>query len=65
MRSFIIIEVEHGEDTDALELMAAQVCRNAVNFGATVEDYSVRVDLPPYLTARSLTAHGLALDVPR
>lgn len=53
MRSLVIIEVEHGEDTDRLESMVAHVL---TEYSANMEkvypgrpvvnDYTVRVDLP-------------------
>lgn len=62
MRSFIILEVEHGEDTDAVE-KAINDCVRVIDcseYRATVNDYTVRVDLPPYLTANNVNA---ALEV--
>ena len=66
MRSFVIIEVEHGETTDPLDELLSNV-RGAVESGAfdtedtevQLTDWSVRVDLPPYMTATSLQTHGL------
>lgn len=51
MRSLIIIEVEHGEDTDAFCDIAEEVTGNVSYFlgggsFAKVTDYTVRVDLP-------------------
>lgn len=51
MRSLIIIEVEHGETTDGLDLAIS----NAMTLGVIpelypeirVNDWTVRVDLPP------------------
>lgn len=46
MRSLIILEVEHGETTDALGEFLVELSRlrpDLVEF----KDYSVRVDLPP------------------
>lgn len=48
MRSLIILEVEHGEDTDTLTKAISQ-CVAAIDLSAdriTVNDYNVRVDLP-------------------
>lgn len=64
MRSLVIIEVEHGETTDPLtEYLDIVPGTNEAypheQEGLQVLDYSVRVDLPPYITARSLTTHGL------
>lgn len=55
MRSLIIIEVEHGEDTDALCDIAEEVTGNVSHFlgngsFAKVTDYTVRVDLPSCFT---------------
>lgn len=51
MRSLIILEVEHGEDTDAFTDVAEEVAGNVSHFlgggsYAKVTDYTVRVDLP-------------------
>lgn len=54
MRSLIILEVEHGEDTDALSDFITEVQNNGepyfLNEDGTykvhVTDYKVRVDLP-------------------
>ena len=49
MKSIIIIEVEHGEDTDALQELATQLTDESDYFGngsAIVKGYTVRVDLP-------------------
>lgn len=48
MRSLIILEVEHGEDTDALQDAVADCVWSIDNseYHATVNDYTVRVDLP-------------------
>lgn len=59
MRSFIIIEVEHGDSTDELEQFIADALAEANWSDVEVEDYSVRIDLPPYITAKSLTVLGL------
>lgn len=52
MRSLIILEVEHGEDTDALESMVqaayedASFRRRTLGRRVKIVDYTVRVDLP-------------------
>lgn len=53
MRSLIILEVEHGEDTDALESIvqgayeeAAWIRRAVIGQDARIINYTVRVDLP-------------------
>lgn len=49
MRSLIILEVEHGEDTDALQELATQLTDEPDYFGngsVVINDYTVRVDLP-------------------
>ena len=51
MRSLIIIEVEHGEDTDAFYDVAEEIAGNTSHFlaggsYANVLNYTVRVDLP-------------------
>ena len=50
MRSLIIIEVEHGEDTDGLAVaceVAAGSIRNRVGLESVkVNDWTVKVDLP-------------------
>ena len=50
MRSLIILEVEHGEDTDALTSLAmlcSEVPDHSEGFdGIECIDWSVRVDLP-------------------
>lgn len=60
MRSFIIIEVEHGEDTDELTALADST---AVEIGEsdgfenlTLMDYTVRVDVQPFMTAVSINS---------
>jgi hypothetical protein len=47
MRSLIILEVEHGEDTDALESFAAFIADPGTEHKVYVSDYTVRVDVPP------------------
>ena len=59
MRSFIIIEVEHGEDTDAVQSYSEYLAENAgrdTDGDLIVRDYTVRVDIDPYLTAVSVNA---------
>lgn len=50
MRSLIILEVEHGEDTDFLESMVESAFATARFFAPVfdckITDYTVRVDLP-------------------
>lgn len=49
MRSLIIIEVEHGEDTDALEAFAAYCSDPIPDFkGLTVTNWDVRVDVDTF-----------------
>lgn len=73
MRSFIIIEVEHGEDTDSLDYFVGLTglnggggSMNAIDhiarcgFNLSLVDYTLKVDLPPYLTAVNVNA---ALEV--
>jgi hypothetical protein len=52
MRSLIIIEVEHGEDTDELTDVAEFMSNDSFSnwSGLTVLDYTVRVDLPQCFT---------------
>lgn len=45
MRSLIIIEVEHGEDTDELTEFATVMSRSQWG-DVKVTDYSVKVDIP-------------------
>lgn len=58
MRSLIILEVEHGEDTDALESIVAgayndaAVVRRSGRY-AKINDYTVRVDLPAHFDLES------------
>lgn len=56
MRSFIIIEVEHGESTDPLTeyldmIPGTNEAHPHEQDGLTVNGYTVSVDLPPYITA--------------
>jgi len=50
MRSLIILEVEHGEDTDQLQtlaMLASELPDHAEGFdGTEVIDWTIRVDLP-------------------
>ena len=50
MRSLIILEVEHGEDTDALDLIVDHnFVGQPMQFGDVeyrITNYTVRVDLP-------------------
>lgn len=52
MRSLIIIEVEHGEDTDNVSDLTCWLESKAFEnwSGLTVLDYTVRVDLPQCFT---------------
>ena len=43
MRSLIILEVEHGEDTDSLQLLIESIPSYTT---ARLLNYTVRVDLP-------------------
>lgn len=61
MRSFIVIEVEHGDTTDALDyavpdaLYALKSSRHT-DRGLSVVDYTVAVDLPPFMTSVSVNS---------
>lgn len=62
MRSLIILEVEHGEDTDRLAHMISHIVheydtnmRDSYPGRPVVNDYSVRVDLPPCFVLESGT----------
>lgn len=49
MRSIVILEVEHGENTDVLQEFANQITDEPDYFGndsLLVKGYTVRVDLP-------------------
>lgn len=48
MRSLIILEVEHGEDTDNLsDFTQRHILENMVGiFDMTLNNYTVKVDLP-------------------
>jgi len=46
MRSLIILEVEHGEDTDDLDAFASYVADPGTEHDITVIGYGVRVDVP-------------------
>lgn len=46
MRSLILLEVHHGEDTDALQ-RAVESIHPSYLPGLHVENVAVRVDLPP------------------
>lgn len=52
MRSLIILEVEHGEDTDALSDFAGAIENGSFSnwIGLEVNDYTVRVDLSDSFT---------------
>lgn len=62
MRSLIILEVEHGEDTDSIQEFLEVVFETRAdgdqwlqNFGFdfTVTDHTVRVDLPTHFELES------------
>lgn len=46
MRSLIILEVEHGEDTDNLTLLLEDTATIAERYELKFIDSTVRVDLP-------------------
>lgn len=46
MRSLIIIEVEHGEDTDGVDAFMDYMCSRLPEWELTYKDSTVRVDLP-------------------
>lgn len=46
MRSLIIIEVEHGENTDDLEAFADYITSGITGHKVVTNDYTIRVDLP-------------------
>lgn len=56
MRSLIIIEVEHGEDTDGVQAYADYIVDPMGEWPVTVSDYTVRTDIPPFLTAVNINA---------
>lgn len=48
MRSLIILEVEHRQDhTDEVQAFVEDARETLDIFGLTLNDYTVRVDLPP------------------
>lgn len=47
MRSLIILEVEHGDTLDPLDSFVGAAFRIADIEGVEVNDYTVRVDVPP------------------
>ena len=56
MRSLIIIEVEHGDDTDPVNDLITELQNNGEpyylsedgeSYRLQVADYTVRIDLPP------------------
>jgi hypothetical protein len=53
MRSLIILEVEHGEDTDALDSFAAFIADPGTDHEVTVKNYAVKVDLPAFFVLDS------------
>jgi hypothetical protein len=46
MRSLVIIEVEHGEDTDDLQGFADYITSGITDHKVEVLDWTVKVDLP-------------------
>ena len=46
MRSLIILEVEHGEDTDGIEMFTAHLANQTEDAGIGVINWTVKVDLP-------------------
>lgn len=50
MRSLIILEVEHGEDTDLLDAWIAHILyavrKGDGEYAGTLNGYTVKVDLP-------------------
>ena len=50
MRSLIILEVEHGEDTELLDAWIAHILyavrKGDGEYAGSLNDYTVRVDLP-------------------
>ena len=50
MRSLIVLEVEHGEDTDDLEAFADYVSDLPTDHKVEVLNYTVRVDIPSCFT---------------
>lgn len=46
MRSLIVIEVEHGEDTDGVDAFMDYMCSRLPEWKLTYKDSTVRVDLP-------------------
>lgn len=49
MRSLVILEVEHGDDTDAVQAFSEHAATSVMSFDGsymTVLDYTVRIDLP-------------------
>lgn len=58
MRSLIVLEVEHGEDTDSLSDLTGWLENQSFSnwSGLTVKDWCVRVDVP--------AAMVIELDIP-
>lgn len=48
-RSLIILEVEHGEDTDNLEELINKILIAAPKIGAPVQDYTIKAAPPAAL----------------
>ena len=60
MRSLIIIEVEHGEDTDGLTAMAEHLVSDPDWYGngsLMITAHTVRVDLPECFVLDSENTH--------
>lgn len=53
MRSLIIIDVEHGEDTDDLSAFVDYMADRLRDWNLTYVDSAVRVDLPSCFTLDS------------
>ena len=49
MRSLVILEVEHDEDTDGLQSLVESLRPSTfhVPYRVTILDYAVKVDVPP------------------
>lgn len=62
MRSLIIIEVEHGEDTDGFEAVIQRALDqiDLSEFHTTVNDYTVHIDLPDCFSLERRDSDGVA-----
>lgn len=59
MRSFIILEVEHDGTTDGVQMLAERCVRITDKpkwSDVDVTDYTVAIDIPPYLTATNINS---------